>query len=448
MKLPSPRIFLVLCAAVIASVFAAGCEDGDDPSTGSGQADDDFDDDDTNDDDDTAASDDDTGNDDDASIDDDTILDDDTNIDDDTTDDDVDDDYPLPDYTYPLVGITVEDYNTYRLVNPWLPEWTGDLWPCAWGSDDSLYCANGDGLGFGLGWGDIVFNVIDGYPPDLSGTTPTWAYGPFIAHKWGPAPHTLSRKPTGLICVDGDIYMFYQNLSNFLSEEAFAYAPNASISMTPDGGETWEVPRGQPMFKDYLFTTGFFLDQGQCREYAFDPYIYVYGLDYNWRFSDDFFQSEVFLARVRKERLMDRSAWEFFTGMFGNEPSWSLEIEEKAPVITDETVYRNDKSGICQGSVVYLPQINRYIYSTRAVYEWIFWEAPFPWGPWTKFAVREWTGGWTPEFHAGYPTVIPGKFLDDDSLGGWIISSLSDGWFGGAFYNMGLRRFRLEADDS
>jgi len=46
------------------------------------------------------------------------------------------------------------------------------------------------------------------------------------------------------------------------------------------------------------------------------------------------------------------------------------------------------------------------------------------------------------------PTVIPGKFLDDDSLGGWIISSLSDGWFGGAFYNMGLRRFRLEADDS
>ncbi len=391
--------------------------------------------------------DDDTSADDDSAPDDDTVNDDaNDDVDDDTSM--TDDDYPLPDYSYPLTGITVEDYNTYQLVNSWLPEWTGDLWPCAWGADDRLYCANGDGLGFGLGWGDVVFNVIDGRPPELRGETPNWAYGPFIAHEWEPEPLALSRKPTGLTCADGDIYMFYQNLSNFLSEEAFAYAPNASISMTPDGGETWDVPRDAPMFSDYLFTTGFFLDQGKCREYAFDSYVYVYGLDYNWRFSDDFFQAYVYLARVPKDKIMDRSAWEFFTGLNRGEASWSVNIADKAPVITDETVYRNDVSGICQGSVVYLPKLNRYIYTTRAVYEWIFWEAPEPWGPWTKFAVREWTGGWTREFHAGYPTVIPSKFLDEDNLGGWIVSSLSDGWFDGDFYNMGFRRFELEADGS
>jgi len=76
MKKPAPRILFVLCVAVIASVFAASCEDGDDPSTGSGQADDE------------AGGLSYPGDD----IDDDTIHDDDTNVDDDTTDDDTDGD--------------------------------------------------------------------------------------------------------------------------------------------------------------------------------------------------------------------------------------------------------------------------------------------------------------------------------------------------------------------
>lgn len=387
--------------------------------------------------------------------------DDDVSADDDQTDDDNDEDNDDDNnnddgettterigLSFPILGVEVEDGTTYRLSNPYIPNWTGDLWPSVWGADGKLYIANGDGFGFGPVFGDIVFNVVEGHPPNLSGSTPFGAWAYRIAGKWGPERYRLSRKPTGLTCVDGDIYLFFQNLANVLSEDPFGDAPHGSISMTPDAGQTWHWDDEGPMFTDHIFTTGFFLDYGKCQQHAIDDFVYVYGLDYNWRFADDFDQTKLFLARVHKSRIMDRTQWEFFIGLDDGRPSWSSNIEFKAPVIEDDTLYRNDKSGIGQGSVIFIPRLNRYLYSTRAVYEWIFYEAPEPWGPWTKITVREWTGGWTEEFHAGYPAVMPTKFLDADGKGGWIISSLSDSWFDGGYYTMCLRRFELVVGDA
>jgi len=201
------------------------------------------------------------------------------------------------------------------------------------------------------------------------------------------------------------------------------------------------------MFTDHVFTTGFFLDYGKCQENAKDEYVYVYGLDYNWRYSDGFLQTKLFLARVHRQRILERKTWEFFTGLFNGRPGWSADINDKVPVLEDDERYRSKKSGVAQGSVVYIPRLNRYLYSTRAYYEWIFHEAKEPWGPWTRIAVQEWTGGWREDFHAGYNVVIPTKFLDEDGLGGWIVSSLSDSYFDSMFYNMGMRRFTIEADE-
>lgn len=113
-------------------------------------------------------------------------------------------------------------------------------------------------------------------------------------------------------------------------------------------------------------------------------------------------------------------------------------------MLTDETRYSDDWTGVAQGSVVFLPALNRYLYSTRAKNEWIFHEAEKPWGPWTKVTVHAWTGGWTEEYHAGYPVTIPAKFLDADGRGGWLLSSLSSSTFDGLYYNMNFRRFELE----
>jgi len=372
--------------------------------------------------------------------------------DDDAADDDAGDgDYDageFPAFSYRITGVEVEEFNTYRLANELFPGWTGDLWPSAWGADDRLYTANGDGFGFGLVWSDIVINFVDGYPPELVGSSPPLAFDGFVAGVWGPESWKVNRKPTGMTCVDGDIYLFFQNLKNFLSDNEFGDAPHASISVSRDGGYTWEFDPSEPMFTDHVFTTGFFLDYGRCNEYAFDDYVYVYGLDYNWRFSDGFAQTKMYLARVPNDRILDRAAWEFFAGADGGEPTWSENIDDKVPVLTDDTEYRGGYSGICQGSVVYIPRLNRYLYSTRAVYEWIFWEAPKPWGPWTRVSVIEWTGGWTETYHPGYPAIITSKFMDADGLGGWIISSLPQSRFGGAFYNMGMRRFWLEVEEA
>ena len=346
--------------------------------------------------------------------------------------------------SYPLTDIVVDEYNTHVLRNPIVPSWTGDLWPSAWGDDDRLYTANGDGMGFGAVPADIVFNVVDGDPPALSGFSPPGAFGPFIAQRWGPGRRFVSRKPTGMTCVDGALYLFFQNLANPRSQIPFQYATNGSVSVTRDKGETWEWDRSGPMFSDYVFTTGFFLDYGKCGEHAPDGFVYVYGLDHNWRYADGFRQTRMFLARVPRDRILDRSAWTFFTGMAGGEPVWTPTIEHRVAVLTDETEYRDGRSGVCQGSVVYLPGPNRYLYSTKASYEWIFWEAPEPWGPWTRFAVIEWTGGWDETFHPGYPVIVPSKYLDADGLGGWIVSSMSSGFRDGAFYAFGLRRFDLE----
>lgn len=352
-----------------------------------------------------------------------------------------------PEASRRIVNVDVEDYSTYRLANPLVPAWTGDLWPCAWGDDDRLYVANGDGFGFGCLWGDTVFSIVDGFPPHLTAASPFGVIDANLGHIWGPDRFYLNRKPTGMICVDGDLYLFYQNLKTGWSDNPFGDAPHASISVSRDHGLNWEYDASEPMFMDHVFTTGFFLDYGRCQEHAKDEYVYVYGLDYNWRYSRDFSQTKLYLARVHCQRILNRDGWEFFTGLSEDMPAWSPEIDQRVPVLEDDTLYRAKKSGIAQGSVVYIPQLNRYLYSTRAFYEWIFYEAAFPWGPWTKVTVQEWTGGWREDFHAGYNVVIPTKFLDADGLGGWIVSSLSDSYFDGMYYNMGMRRFTLQVEE-
>ena len=120
------------------------------------------------------------------------------------------------------------------------------------------------------------------------------------------------------------------------------------------------------MFSDHVFTTGFFLDYGRCQEHAPDDWVYIYGLDYNWRFSDGFLQTKMFLARVPEDEVLNREAWEFVSGLDDGTPSWSAEIDDKTPVLEDDTIYCDDQSAIAQGSVVYFPPLNRYLYSSRA----------------------------------------------------------------------------------
>jgi hypothetical protein len=174
-------------------------------------------------------------------------------------------------------------------------------------------------------WQDIVVNRIEG-TPETGITGERLSAADDVAPIWSNPEH-YNCKPTGMACVDADgdgkdeLYLAVQDLSKPPCP-CFDDAPAASVSVSRDYGRTWEKS-SEPMFTDHRFTTVIFLDYG--RSFRHDrvlgrqasKYVYAYGLDYNWR--DSFANTvpdptKLYLARVRKDRIMDRSAWEFFAG--------------------------------------------------------------------------------------------------------------------------------------
>lgn len=345
----------------------------------------------------------------------------------------------------PITNVTVEDSVSYVGPDAIIDRACGDLWPLAWADDDNIYTANGDGLGFGIVWADMVVSKIYGYPENLTGEPIPWAWGRHLGKRWAPEAWLVTRKPTGMICVDSTLYLFYQNLKNFLSDNEFGDAPAASISWSDDYGENWQWDTEAPMFSVHDFTTGMFLDLGKCNQYAFDDYVYVYGLDYNWRYSQGYRSIKLYLARVQNDRIPDRGAWEFFTGLSGGHPGWSPDIDDRVPVLTDETEYAG-LTGVSQGSVVFIPRLNRYLYSTWSDSAWIFHEAEHPWGPWTRCGIKPWhEQSISEDWFGGYATVVPSKFLASDGRSGWIVSSLL-GALGNQYYRFGMRRIQIETE--
>jgi hypothetical protein len=351
----------------------------------------------------------------------------------------------------------------------------GDLWPSAWADDDHIYAANGDGTGFSNPEeADVVVNRISGTPATgIKGVS--LASGAAVADVWGD-PSQYNRKPTGMLAVDGngdgrdELYLAVQDLRYSPSADAFNDAPNASISVSPDHGRTW-VKTPAPMFTDHVFTTIFFLDFGRSQSGSrvlgsqAERYVYAYGLDGNWRDSYSHTApspSDLYLARVPKSSITDRTAWEFYAGTDRlRRPRWTADLGGRVAVLHDaRTIYPNlftdngpkNLTVISQGGVVYNAPLRRYLYTSWTEYTFEFYEAPQPWGPWKLFMTKD--SGCYPWFgpgatcggpkNGGYGATIPSKFISADGQDMWVQSN----WFvdaacGTTNYNFSLRPLRL-----
>jgi len=340
----------------------------------------------------------------------------------------------------------VDDKATYR----WLSD--GDLWPSCWADDDNLYTANGDGKGFNLfAWthADIVINRLSGTLPNLGGQVT--ASGNAVGQIWTGGGR-YNRKPTGMVCVDGAIYVAIQDLSLDFND-----APRASISKSTDHGVTWTWDMVAPMFDNHTFTTIMFLDYGKNNVNAIDNYVYAYGLDHNWRSSVTRVVPDpvdLYLARVPKTSIMNRAAWQFYAGTdtYGD-PQWSSNIEAKASILHDDrpntgsrTSSFDNPDALAQGGIVYNKPLNRYIFSTWTEFTFEFYEAPQPWGPWKHFLTKDYgTYPWTPTRFGGYGTTIPSKFISADGKTMWVQSNVC--WCGDsgiADYQFSLRKLVVE----
>ncbi|WP_261133468.1 DUF4185 domain-containing protein [Bacillus sp. Marseille-Q3570] len=338
----------------------------------------------------------------------------------------------------------VEEADSYNTASD------GDLWASCWADDGNLYSANGDGKGFSLDgpFADIAVNKITGVPPNLEGTT--IARSDEVGQIWNDPEH-YNRKPTGMVCVDGDLYLAVQDLNKDFND-----VPSATIVKSTDKGKTWTWDETEPMFDDYTFTTIMFLDYGQDNENAKDEYIYAYGLDHNWRDSfNDRVQdpTKLYLGRVHKDQIQDRSQWEFYTGKDSNgTPQWSGNIEERQPVLQDDrriyqdTFFTNDPKDmtvVSQGSIVYNEPLDRYLYTSWTEYTFEFYESPTPWGPWKRFLSKDYGGyPWTDTKNGGYATTIPSKFISADGKTMYVQSNTFMG--GITNYNFSLRKLVIE----
>src|SRR6185437_5092329 len=85
---------------------------------------------------------------------------------------------------------------------------------------------------------DMAVSRISGMPPHLSGKT----IARDVGSDWsGPK---YNRKPTGMLCIHGAIYLAFQNLLKW----HFSDAPAASIAKSTDNGVTWTWDKSAPMF--------------------------------------------------------------------------------------------------------------------------------------------------------------------------------------------------------
>ncbi len=264
-----------------------------------------------------------------------------------------------------------------------------DNWPLTWGDDDRLYTAYGDGRGF-----------EPFLPEKLSLGLARLSGGPddFTAENLrAPALETRGdgvrgKKASGLLMVDGTLYLWARN------------AGNAQLAWSTDHGATWT-------WSDWRLTESFgcptFLNFGPDYAGARDEFVYVYSHDHDSAYRP---ADRMVLARVPKDRLRERSAYEFFAGFDdAGRPTWSDDVSRRAAVFMHPG--RCYRSGISYSSA-----LGRYLWcqtlpgdDPRFAGGFGVYDAPEPWGPWTTaFFTERWDVG------PGETSSLPPKWMSVD----------------------------------
>jgi hypothetical protein len=273
----------------------------------------------------------------------------------------------------------------------------GDLWMNTWADDDNLYTTWGDGTGFGKYLTDIGVAKLAGTLPNIVGATV------FVDPVISPAPPCDISKCKDIrrpaCCLENDdkpssmIFFnktLYAHLHSPLGDPQIGY-----LASSNDYGKTWvRYKETSPWKNGSNFRCMFFVNMGKNYELNSDGYVYAFAIGREWSWN-----AGIYLARVKKEFILDYSKYEYFKGVNTNgEPIWSLS-QNDATAMPDMQI-------IEQVSAMYHPGIDRYlILSSTEVYD-----APNPWGPWT------YAGTWVRQGWFGYQPGIISKDTESNSF--------------------------------
>jgi len=145
-----------------------------------------------------------------------------------------------------------------------------------------------------------------------------------------------------------------------------------------------------------------YLNFGTNYRGARDEHVYTYSQDGGSAYQID---DRLLLARVKKDKLRDRNAWEFFERLDEHgQPVWTEDIDRRGEVFR--------YPGHCgRVDAVYNTVLERYLLAVAYNQNggWGIYDAPEPWGPWTTaFHTEDWGVGRT----HGYR--LPAKWIDRD----------------------------------
>ena len=308
---------------------------------------------------------------------------------------------------------------------PWTPPGTsngnGDTWYNTWADDGNIYATSDDSNAYnGTCHNNFVVN-------ELTGADPSQLASPYANCMTGYGGAGALQnyndgrtwKTDGVISVDGTLYVVVARQVDGYGGYPNGYqsSTDASIIKSTDHGRTWSNafgstgdPNGAPppvspsgkgakaMFPGSSFGTPVFINYGQDDNAASTAdgggqYVYAISND-GWAYDGNY----EMLGRVPRSKISDLNAadWQFYTGPPGGDGS-SAASWSSSPAAATHVISAAHQLG--QSGVQYVPALHRYVLTSfyypfnaqwpgqgqTANVTWSFYQAPHPWGPWTRF---------------------------------------------------------------
>ena len=288
----------------------------------------------------------------------------------------------------------------------WSKQYESDL---AFNPKEYVYVASHAGL---IGGEDQYFiarapsnNLSELNPADWSFLQKDYSWGgikgasPISRAGWF-GPDGANWKTTNAYSVDGVLYMFITRCiyPSYSSDPKRRHIwSNSSIIKSTDGGKTWsrrpQENFDKPMFPGRRFGAPYFVWYGKDGAATVDnANEYVYAIS-----NDGFFENgnDYVIGRVARSKLAELSGadWSYYVGGDGmSDGAWSARLEQGRPIL--KNAGKSSMTGM-----TYIESFRRYVLVSwhynqdnfeagikaqdlSTVLE--FFEAPKPWGPWSR----------------------------------------------------------------
>jgi hypothetical protein len=326
----------------------------------------------------------------------------------------------------------------------------GDNWHMTWAADDLQYAGLCDGAGWPnqVGYTGKVYNAriftIRGDPPQ-----PQFTILPGYPDLYSEEPPYVNRYyGFGILAYDGHIYQFLSTPYHIFSPAQPRFV-GAKLIYSVDSGKSWrnqdgttlrweaweERSRENMLFFNEpgeAFSLITVLQMGQNYAYNQDGYVYLYSPNGNREGT----MNQLVLARVPKDRLLERDAYEFYANRQSDGSArWVKNIAERGILMSFPSGWVNQyvHPYAWHPSVVYYAPLGLYLMANwgmgcAADGMWFgkpsylgFWTAPQPWGPWTQVHEETaWMPASDPAARAYQPQIAP-RWIAPDGKSFWLV---------------------------